>query len=85
MAEQRATGGASLASRSDRLKEINGIHLMFCIQTCVLETFDQQVACAKGADLYPFPRAAFVGTGTAKDAAGIPKLKSKPPKISQCM
>ena len=53
---------------------------MFCIQTCVLETFGQQVDCAKGTDHYPFPRAAFVGTGTAKDAAGMPKLLITPPR-----
>ena len=47
---------------------------MFCIQTCVLETFDQQVDCVKGTDHYAFQRAAFVGTGTAKDAASISKL-----------
>ena len=52
---------------------MNGIQLMFCIQTRALETFDEEVACTEGTGHYPSLRAAYAGTSKAKDAAGVPK------------
>ena len=71
MAEQRAAGGVSLASRSDRF--VNSIQLMFCIQIRALETFDDYAACVKGMDHYPSLQAAYAGTSKAKDAHGVSK------------
>ena len=52
---------------------MNGIQLMFCIQTRALETFDEQMACATGTVHYPSLQAAYAGTSKAKAAADAPK------------
>ena len=75
MAWQRATGGHHwrVDAAHWNVAKVNDVQLMFCIQTCALDSFDKQEAWAKGTDYFRSLRAAHASTRNTNDAPGVPK------------